>query len=133
MSYYIKVRSAEDAYLSVYANDFRVIVAEGNASNAYKWNLNPLNPNQLVARHDATKRYLEIAEQGAVNAITVANDNTKLFFQVEDDTLIVNRAVAVPVYMKIVAKQAVSTIIGADATHFSIISAEWFLSAKDKY
>ena len=124
MSYYIKVRSEEDAYLSVYANDFRVIVAEGNASNAYKWNLNPLSSNQLVARHDVTKRYLEIAEQGAVNAITVANDNTNLFFQVNDDTLIANKTVAVPVYMKIVAKQAVSTIIGADATHFSIISAE---------
>ena len=59
MSYYIRV-SGESAgkFLTVDQEDYEVKVVEVTASNDNKWNMEPLNINELVVRHDVTHCYL---------------------------------------------------------------------------
>lgn len=64
--YYIK---AAGKFVTVDLRNYKVKTMEGNASDDYKWMLEPLETNLFVVRHAATKRYLELPSDGPVNAI----------------------------------------------------------------
>jgi len=126
--YYIQVSGkAAGKYLTVDQEDHEVKVVEGTASNDYKWNMDPLQINQLVVRHHATNRYLEIPATGPVNAITSKNNNTTLSFSISDATQISNNVLEKPAFLVIVVNKAVTTTDAAQATKFSITAAEWLI------
>ena len=125
MSYYIRV-SGESAgkFLTVDQEDYEVKVVETTASNDNKWNMEPLNINELVVRHDVTNRYLEIPADGRVNVIRAKNNNTTLSFSISDDTQIANNVLEEHAFFAIFANRALSTTDAKKATQFSIKSAE---------
>ena len=125
MSYYIRV-SGESAgkFLTVDQEDYEVKVVEVTASNDNKWNMEPLNINELVVRHDVTNRYLEIPADGRVNVIRAKNNNTTLSLSIFDDTQIANNVLEKPAFLVIFANRALSTTDATKATKFSIKSAE---------
>ena len=120
MSYYIKTAGT---FLTVDLRNYTVKTVQGNASDDYKWTLQPLETNQFVVRHDATRRFLELPPNGPVRGITEKNDNTTLSFTIDDATRISNNALANPEFLKIVANNGVTTTDAALATTFSITAA----------
>ena len=126
--YYIKVSGeAADKYLTVDQEDNEVKAVEGAASNDYKWDMDPLQINQLVVRHHATNRYLEIPADGPANAITSKNNNTTLSFSLDGATPIANNVLETPTFLKIVGEEGITTTDTSQATKFTFTAAKWLI------
>lgn len=125
MSYYIRVSGESTGkFLTVDQEDYEVKVLEVTTSNDNKWNMEPLNINELVVRYDVTHCYLKIPANGPVNAIKSQNNNTNLSLSISDDTQIANNVLEKPAFLVIFANRALSTTDATKATKFSIKSAE---------